>query len=230
MYLVPGLEVFEAPIKRLARLYNIPVHFVPHWDVARHLRNGLLRFHAIGAEKLRLQRTKDVERALKNRTGISWFAYGERATDSIARRLYTRECDGVQQDWHRLWPVWDWKDREIYSYLKGRDIPIAKQIGRGTGSGITLMPVELAQLKKDHPRDYAKLREVFPFADLQVARLERGDFDALPGFLVRASPSGHPPKRAVQSKKDHRARQEEAQKEPEEGGASRAGDLEQGHR
>jgi hypothetical protein len=96
MALVQGLECFEAPIRRFAEARQLPVHFVPHWDLARLLKHAVLRPHIHGAEKLRLQKLKDVELALSHQLGIDWFAYGERADDSYARRLYTRKDDGNQ--------------------------------------------------------------------------------------------------------------------------------------
>lgn len=33
------------------------------------------------------------------------------------------------------------------------------------------------QLKKEHPSDYRKLLELFPWAEAQVFRFERGDYN-----------------------------------------------------
>lgn len=96
MYLVRGLECFEDPIQRFCDSRRVPVHFVPHWDLSRLLKHAVLRPHVPGAESLRIMKLRDVEAALTHDTGIDWFAYGERADDSYARRLYTRKVDGVQ--------------------------------------------------------------------------------------------------------------------------------------
>jgi len=52
MELVPDLDLFRKPVLRAAARYGVPVHFVPHWDTARLLKNAVLRPHIMGAEKL----------------------------------------------------------------------------------------------------------------------------------------------------------------------------------
>jgi 3'-phosphoadenosine 5'-phosphosulfate sulfotransferase (PAPS reductase)/FAD synthetase len=181
MELVPGLESFRRPVERAVARYGVKVHFLPNWDVARKLKHAILRPHILGNNQIKLLRLKDIERALTKRTGIGWFSYGERAADSIVRRLYTRECDGVQADWRRCWPIWDWRIADVRGYLKLRRIPLPKSTRDGRASGgITLGPKSLARMKKEHPNDYRKILEVFPDAEIQIIRLERGDFEKRP--------------------------------------------------
>ena len=176
MELVPGLEMFRRPVLRAAARYNVPVHFVPHWDTGRLLKHAVLRPHIVGAEKITKLRLKDIEQAITKRTGISFFAYGERAADSIVRRIYTRECDGVQTEWRRCWPIYDWKKAEVLRYLQLRRVPLPEQIGDRMTSGVSLEPKVLAHIKKEHPDDYRKIEAIFPFVGAQLHRLERGDF------------------------------------------------------
>lgn len=177
MELVSGLDLFRKPVLRAAARYNVPVHFVPHWDTARLLKHAVLRPHIHGAEKLTLLRLKDIERAITKRTGIEWFSYGERAADSIVRRIYTRECDGVQTEWRRLWPIFDWKKGEVLRYLQLRRIALPEKIGDRMTSGVSLEPRVLKHIKEKYPDDYRKICEIFSFAPAQIVRLERGDFD-----------------------------------------------------
>lgn len=177
MELVSGLDLFRKPVLRAAARYNVPVHFVPHWDTARLLKHAVLRPHIHGAEKLTLLRLKDIERAVTKRTGITWFAYGERAADSIVRRIYTRECDGVQAEWHRLWPIWDWRKAEVLRYLQLQRIPLPEKIGDRMTSGVSLEPRVLKHIKENYPDDYRKIQAIFTQCEAQLFRLERGDFD-----------------------------------------------------
>lgn len=179
MHLVRGLECFEAPINAFAEKRGLKVHHVPHWDLSRLFKHGVLRHHSPGAEKLRLMKLKDVEAALSHETGIDWFGYGERADDSYARRLYTRKDDGISTAWRRAWPIWDWKTAHVVAYLRSRRIPLPERIGAtraAGGSGITLDALALLQIKRSHPADYRKILEVFPLAEASVYRAERGDF------------------------------------------------------
>lgn len=174
MYLVPGLECFERPVLRAAERFGLKVHFVPHWDLGRLLKYGVLRPHINGAEKLRQTRAKDVQRALTQRTGISWFAYGEKGSDSYARLFFTRHEDGVRASQGRLYPIRDWKDGDVRTYLRARRIPIPERFGKRRVSGVDLQPATLAHIKQHHPADYRRILEVFPWAELQVFKFERG--------------------------------------------------------
>jgi len=202
MELVAGLDVFREPVLRAAERHGVKVHFVPHWDTARLMKFAILRPHVQGAEKLTLLRLKDIELALTKRTGIDWFSYGERASDSLVRRLYTSPCDGVQTEWRRLWPIWDWKLGELRRYMRLRQIRVPKKLGVRVSSGVSLQPHTLFELKKEHPNDYRKILEVFPFAEAQVFRVERGDFNALPGVKAKA-------RKASKGRKAIRARSDE---------------------
>ena len=177
MELVKGLDLFRKPVERAAARYGLKVHYVPHWDTARLLKYAVLRPHIRGGEKITLLRLKDIERAITKRTGIEWYSYGERAADSIVRRIYTRECDGVQTEWRRLWPIWNWRLADVRGYLKLQRIPMPKKIGNRVTSGVSLEPADLLYIKREHPADYQKILTVFPWAEVQVFRLERGDFE-----------------------------------------------------
>lgn len=178
MHLVPGLELFEMPVRAAAARYGVPVHFVPHFELSRLLKLGILRFH-LPSDRApsKLMGPKDVELALRNQHEIDWFAYGERASDSIMRAINTMRCDGVEQKWKRLWPIWDWKTAQVLTYLKARKIPVQKNLWRANMDGISLHPLALKAIKDRCPSDYRKILEVFPLAEIQVRRVERGDFN-----------------------------------------------------
>jgi len=181
MYLVDGLETFEAPVRAAAARYGIPVHFVPHFELSRLLKVGVLRMHLPAAQAPSKKLSpKNVEQALTHQHGIDWFAYGERASDSIMRAINTMRCDGVEQAWKRLWPIYDWKTAQVLTYLAARRIPVARNLWRANMDGVSLHPLALAALKKRCPSDYAKVLKVFPMAEGQVFRVERGDFNKPP--------------------------------------------------
>jgi len=178
MYLVPGLETFEKPVLRAAARYGVPVHFVPHFELSRLMKLGILRFH-LPTKRLPTKQLgpKDVERALITQHGVDWFAYGERASDSIMRAINTMRCNGVEQEWKRLWPIWDFKTDQVLTYLKARKIPVQKNLWRANMDGISLHPLALKALKERCPSDFEKILAIFPLAEGQIRRVERGDFE-----------------------------------------------------
>jgi hypothetical protein len=179
MYLVRGLRSVEDPVDAAAKRRGVAVHYVPHWDMSRMFKYGVLRPHMPAADKLRILAQKDVERSLTAKTGIRTFAYGERASDSFIRRFYTRENDGlrIRAERSKLYPIWDWVDADVYAYLKAKKIPQPPRFGGSRKqSGFSLEPDCLAWLKEHYPNDYAKVLQVFPYADVQLTA--RGDQSA----------------------------------------------------
>lgn len=175
MYIVRGLESFEVPVLRAAERYGVPIRWVPHPMVSGFLSRSTLRMHSAQTKSYKL---KDVEAYVTSQGGPEWFAYGDRSSDSIARHAITKQCDGVKVEWCRLWPIWDWKDRDVYGYIKHRRLRPAHRWQQSRSSGLTLEGRDLSALKKAFPNDYRKIIEAFPFAEIQVVRYERGDFDA----------------------------------------------------
>lgn len=175
MYYVRGLDVIERSVDSAARRLGVKVHKVPHPDLTRIMKNSLLRPHTPEASDIKKLKQSDLEAALTKTTGIGWFAYGERASDSFARRLYTRQNDGIRADWKRFYPIWDWLHGDVVSYLKSRRIPLPERFGASDTkvmSGFGLAPRPLHWLKHNAPSDYAKVLAMFPYAEAMVFRYE----------------------------------------------------------
>lgn len=175
MYHVLGLECVERGVDTAARRVGVKVHKVPHPDLARLMKNSILRPHSLEAERIKQIKQSDVEAAMRERTGIDWFAYGERASDSFARRLYTRKNDGIREEWKRLYPVWDWLHGDVIAYLKHKRIPLPERLGAADNkvmSGFSLNPKPLSWMKHNVPADYARVLKVFPYAEAMVMRYD----------------------------------------------------------
>jgi phosphoadenosine phosphosulfate reductase len=192
MYLVPGLRCFESKIDAAERRYGVKIHRVPHFELSRLIRQAVLR-PAVLSRKTRILKLKDIERGLTAKTGIGWFAYGERASDSYARRLYTRKVDGVHPDWRRLWPIWDWSTEAVVQYIKHHRLPLASRVAKSGGdqsgsSGFTLSKDCLVWMKQKHPEDYQRVVKFFPYAEAQIVfETKRGKVSAYSGVRKHGS-------------------------------------------
>lgn len=170
MYLVPGLECFEAPVRAAAERHGVPVEFVPHWDLARLFRYSVLRPHTARATRVSTQSLSTVERALEVQFGITWSALGYRSADSVVRAIDARGCDGVHEKFRRLWPIWDWGNAAVHHYLRVRRIPEPVPLRGTQSSGVSLDTQTLTAIRDRYPSDYRKILEVFPYAEAQVRR------------------------------------------------------------
>lgn len=216
MRLVPGLEVFEAPVDAAAKRHGVVVHKIPHFDLSRLVRNSVMRVPTKGSDGIRKIALRDVETALRARTGIEWFATGERAADCFKRRFYTRVNDGISVAPRRAYPIWDWLDRDVYGYLQARKIQPPDSSGYrrhgANGSGFLLHGQCLSWLKREHPPDWARVLKVFPYAEAEISRWEaqreerertgREPGDALPSVQGSPHPSLTDSKCDVQSAED----------------------------
>ena len=171
MYLVRGLRCVEEPLERVSKRWNVPVHYVPHWDRARLFKHAVLGTEVVGASDLGALKQRDIELYLAKKTGISWFAYGERASDSFVRRFYTRDNDGirVRGKTPKIYPIWDWLDSDVYGYMRARKIPPPNRFGRETkASSMSLRDETMIWLRETHPEDFRTVCRSFPFLEAML--------------------------------------------------------------
>lgn len=203
MYHVLGLQCVERSVDTAARRCGVKVHKVPHPDLTFLMKNSILRPHSWDATRIKKLKQSDVETALRERTGIEWFAYGERASDSFARRLYTRKDDGIREDWKRFYPIWDWLHGDVIAYLKQRRIPLPERFGASDTkvmSGFGLFPKPLAWMKANAPDDYKRVLEVFPYAEAMVFRYELEQRQKPEAEKPAARPAAKPKRKAKRAK------------------------------
>jgi phosphoadenosine phosphosulfate reductase len=172
MYLVPDLHCEQGPVRAAARRYGIELVTVPHWDLGRMLKYAVLRTHINGTDKWRDIKLGDVELLVRHKTGIRWIVYGHRADESLERRGMLKDVDGCDVERARVYPLRWWKGRDSYAYLRQKRIPVPSMFGGTRNAGISLAPNVLRYLRDHHPSDYAKVIEMFPFAEAVLFRDE----------------------------------------------------------
>jgi hypothetical protein len=98
---------------------------------------------------------------------------GIRAADSAQRATALRVHGCVNNTRCTFYPVWDWKADRLYDELRRNNIrlPVDYRLFGRTFDGIYLL--YLYNLKRERPRDYARILEWFPLADLEIWRYER---------------------------------------------------------
>ena len=173
-YFVDGLECVETHLFAVAKRYGVKVHKVPRSDVAGALSVGayMPQWDGVHAKSPRLKQT-DIETACKRKAGLEWLAYGIRANDSIQRMAMLKATTAIDTTSKRIYPIADWTTAEVYAYLRAKKIPLPTKLGNRRMSDVGLNGPILSQVKRDFPRDYAKILEVFPYAEALVFRHEQ---------------------------------------------------------
>lgn len=174
MYLVKDLDVEWRHARKLEKRFGIRIEGVPHWELSRLLKNCIFRPYVVGSENIRQLKQVDVENYIRKTLGAEWIAWGNRAADSVVRNAYLKRIGGVDMKQRRFYPIWTWKKPDVYGYLHGRKLPVPSITGgKVQMGGVSLDPECLRWLRDEEPQDFAKILDVFPFAEAAVIQLER---------------------------------------------------------
>lgn len=169
MYWVPNMDYSRVICDYATERWGVPVTQVPHWALSGFLREG-----AFCPERpdCPLIKVVDVEAAVRARTGKFWIGFGYRKQESIERRaMLTADWPGgINRQRGGFAPIADWTTRDVRAYIRRQRIAIPSEVLASRQFGITLAPVEMDWLRRNFPKDYERVLEVFPYARAQAAR------------------------------------------------------------
>jgi len=181
MYIVKDLNFVNSFLDPLAEKYEIKLHRVPHYILCQAYKLGLYTInYSFQESELRLS---DVETYIKAKTGIEWIANGARKADSIERLAMLSNNGGIDRNTHKVYPIAEWKAEDVRSYLRLRNLPLPENQGKKM-SGVDLCPETLCWIQENHPSDFEKIKNIFPFVEAPVKRkeflLKRGESVPVP--------------------------------------------------
>lgn len=176
------LECEERWMNFARNRYGIEIVYLPHPGLSALLRTSTLR-HVDPAREQAVAKISpnDLERIARKRTGYDWICYGHRRSDSLQRAGMINQCDGIWENKkdgtpiHRIYPISEFKPKDVADYLRSRKIPIPEMYGalaRGTSGVSPENPDCVLWLKKNYPADYQRLKVLFPLIDNLIAREE----------------------------------------------------------
>lgn len=180
LYLVPGLEFVEESLSYYEKFFGCRIARLPHPSLHRWL-NGYMfqppeRCQVIEQAKLPDFDYTDIRKVLIEDKGLDagiLVADGVRAADSPMRRIAIMTHGPISRAQGRYHPIWDWKKADLIAAFRKAGVKLPedyKLFGRSF-DGLDLR--FLLPLKKHRPRDYRRILEWFPLADLEVFRWER---------------------------------------------------------
>jgi 3'-phosphoadenosine 5'-phosphosulfate sulfotransferase (PAPS reductase)/FAD synthetase len=181
MYITPGLSFHEQYMRYWeeragAKLALGRIIRLPHWALSRRLAAAALRDDDLPSNfRIPDLRIRDVEVAVYKQTGIKWFAHGLKKCDSLQRRAMLNQSNGIMLVSCRGYPLSEWSNADVVTYLKLHDIPLSPEyahIGHSYGGG--LEGGDLVFLRDHYPADYQKVLARFPFAEAELLRHELG--------------------------------------------------------
>lgn len=179
-YLVPGLEFVEKYLVYAEKVLGRHIVRLPNPRFYEMLNDNVFqppdRWPVI--ERLRLPNFTfdDVSRAAEESFGLPPMCYtaiGVRSADSMRRAMAMRIHGTINTKRRVFYPVWDWNKDRLMSELQAADIrlPADYQLFGRTFDGVYLL--YLIQIRNRFPRDYQKILDWFPLADLEIFKYER---------------------------------------------------------
>ena len=177
-YSIPGLEFVEESLRYYEEhVFRAPIYRVPHPGLARMLKNFV---HQTPERCVDIERSEIVaytyEQAnatVRRRAGLApdvFVAVGDRAADSPSRRFNVLVHGPINERNLRFAPVFDWRADDVDAALvrHGFKLPVDYELFFRTFDGIDHRFLE--PIKRRFPRDYAKILQWFPLADLDLWR------------------------------------------------------------
>ena len=175
--MVPGIRCELSPVERVCRQLNVELITTAHETLPRILKAGGFGPVPMGAGRMRSLTARDVENAMRDRTGISFVAGGHRETEGLSRLAWLRPCQGVELQHRRVSPIWNWRTQAVYAYLKHVGINPPDQIGThrpGKNSGLSPEIHEaMAWLRDRGGEDWARWLQVFPFSGMSAMKWDK---------------------------------------------------------
>lgn len=179
LYLVPGLEFVDESLAFFEKFFGVTIPQLPHPSLYRWLNNLTFvppeRRLIIEAAQLPEPDYVAVSRLLCTEhygldPDITLTADGIRAADSPNRRTAIKGHGPVRPHVMKVSPVWDWRIRHVRAALADNrcPLPIDYELFNRTFDGLDIR--FLAPIKERFPRDYERILEWFPLADLELFR------------------------------------------------------------
>ena len=178
-YLVPDLEFIEEGLCYFERAFQTPIIRIPHDSLYRMLRNFVFqppgRWEVIQDHRLpKLDRQRSHEPIIKE-LGLdpgTWTAIGTRRDDSPARRMHFAVHGPINHKARTFCPVWDMTKAQLVALIRASGVkqPAEYRIFGRSFDGLDFR--FLWGIKHNFPRDYRRILDWFPLAQLEILRYE----------------------------------------------------------
>jgi len=165
MQLVPGIE-FERQMleSALSQFPGLKLTVVTHWALRWHLENGIF---CRATRRLPPELTQgELWQVARAKTKCPITAVGYKRSDDPARR---KEMIRTKHMTDRIYPIAEWSNRDVVEFCEANSIVIP-DTGNQVGFGIDTNPARVCWLYDNHPGDFERLAEWFPFIRASVAR------------------------------------------------------------
>lgn len=179
MYLVPSLEFVERSVLYYEEFFGCHILRLPHPSLYRWLNS--LTFQA--PENCAIVEDADlisfdyddvftVAKAAYRLPYTTYTAIGVRATDSLNRWSAIKQYGAVNEKRRTFYPTYDWRKDDLIDAIVKADVklPVDYRMFGRSFDGLDYR--FLKPIKDLYPRDYRRILEWFPLAEIELKRME----------------------------------------------------------
>lgn len=179
MYLVPDLEFIEKSLIYYEAFFGCKIVRLPHPSLYRMLRNFVFQppEHCSVIEAARLPKLEyfDIQQALRDSLGLGaqcYAASGVRAVDSPQRMMSLRKRGAINDTKRQFFGIWDWNKARLVDEITaaGVRLPVDYKLFGRSFDGLDYR--FLKPIRDAFPRDFGRILEYFPLADIEIKRRE----------------------------------------------------------
>lgn len=178
--LVPGLEFIEDGLTYYERFFGTKVIRVPNPSVLRMLRECVFqpqsRVEVIEQLDIRVGSYEAINEAVKRRVGWdpkTLCGTGLRIQDNLLRRTAIRRHGPIALGVKKFYPVWDWPIDHMIAQFKRMNLKLPVDYRMFGRSFDGLSAYYLLPIRKYFPRDYQRILDLYPLAEVIVRRAEK---------------------------------------------------------
>ncbi len=179
MYLVPGLEFVEESLRYYEKKLGSEIYRLPHPSLYRLLRNGVFqtpdRWMVTDQVRGILPELDYDDLAIESKNHFklppeTYNAVGIRSADSPMRRTVILKHGSVNHRKLVFWPVYDWNADRLFDEIKNSGIKLPKDYDMFGRSFDGIDRRFLEKIRVHCPKDYKRILEFFPMAELELKR------------------------------------------------------------
>lgn len=179
-YMIPKLSFIEKTLSYYEDFFQVKIIRLPNPNLYRMLKNGTFQtketWKIIHSFNFPGVLREDLCEYVKDDFGIDKGAYtaiGNRMYDNMMRYRSITKYGAVNDKIKTFFPIYDYKIADVLNSIKsaGVKLPIDYHIWGKTFDGLDYRFIR--PVKDMFPEDYEKIKEFFPFIDLEILRYER---------------------------------------------------------
>lgn len=173
MYFVKGLEHTDMFLRDALRRYkNVTVIQKPHWNLTYVHRNGI---YCESNPDIKLKTIKDIDKEVREQTGIEWVFYGMKKADSLQRRvmLMGYEQEAINRGTQKAYPLSLWKNKEVLKYIRANNLPEPISYGKKASNGVGFTLDCLLWLRANYPEDLERIYKSYPMSKVILWKYDR---------------------------------------------------------